>query len=293
MKEVESEPRTSEETIDDYLRLLEHPVKLPDVGSGKVSAKLPLRDSSKNAVLLFMPHPDDECLMGGLALRLLREKNWQVITIALTLGSNAKRKEARKDELWRASSALGFDCALPEEDGFSDVAVTFRDSEPRAWRKKTARVAEIIERLQPQAVFLPHASDWHQTHVGAHALVMDALREMPRDFFSFVVQTEYWQPMADPDLMVGLAPRDAALLMAALACHAGEVARNPYDRRFPAYLIDNARRGSEKLQGQGASSQAPRLAMLYKTGVWRGGKFSASALNKILYAEDSLGDLLQ
>jgi len=293
MKPLERESRNSEEIIDDYLRLLNGAVCAPAFESFPVSAELPLRDAAKNCALLFSPHPDDECLTGGLALRLLKERAWQVVNMAVTLGSKEKRKQARKAELGKACRTLGFKCALPEEDGFSDIALAFRDSEPEAWRKKTARVAEIIEHFQPQAIFLPHAHDWHPAHVGAHKLVMDALALMPRDFFSFIVQTEYWQPLADPDLMVGLAPEDAALLMSALACHAGEVARNPYDRRFPAYLIDNARRGCERMGGQGAASKPDAFAMLYKTGVWKQGKFSASALNKVLCADGSLGELLQ
>jgi LmbE family N-acetylglucosaminyl deacetylase len=37
--------------------------------------------------LIFSPHPDDECIIGGLALRLLREAKWNVINVAVTLGS--------------------------------------------------------------------------------------------------------------------------------------------------------------------------------------------------------------
>ena len=41
--------------------------------------------------LIFSPHPDDEVIIGGLALRLLREAKWNVINVAVTQGSNKVR----------------------------------------------------------------------------------------------------------------------------------------------------------------------------------------------------------
>src|SRR5437899_3341959 len=37
--------------------------------------------------LFFAPHPDDECIAGGLALRLMREARMKVINVAVTQGS--------------------------------------------------------------------------------------------------------------------------------------------------------------------------------------------------------------
>ena len=59
-------------------------------------------------VLFFAPHPDDETIQGGLALRLLREAKWNVIDVAVTLGSNPERKAARWQELRGACEYLGF-----------------------------------------------------------------------------------------------------------------------------------------------------------------------------------------
>ncbi len=42
--------------------------------------------------MLFPPHPDDECVNGGLALRLLREAGMRVITVVVTLGSKLERR---------------------------------------------------------------------------------------------------------------------------------------------------------------------------------------------------------
>ena len=38
-------------------------------------------------VLVFAPHPDDECIVGALPLRLRQEAGWRVTNIAVPLGS--------------------------------------------------------------------------------------------------------------------------------------------------------------------------------------------------------------
>ena len=59
--------------------------------------------------LIFSPHPDDECIVGGLALRLLREAQWNVINVAVTLCSQQGRRAARRRELRDACKSLGFE----------------------------------------------------------------------------------------------------------------------------------------------------------------------------------------
>ena len=55
--------------------------------------------------------------------------------------------------------------------------------------------------------------------------------------------------MPVPNLMIASTVDDVAELVAALSLHAGEVRRNPYHRRLPAWMIDNVRRGAELLGG--------------------------------------------
>ncbi|HCB97268.1 MAG TPA: PIG-L family deacetylase, partial [Verrucomicrobiales bacterium] len=49
--------------------------------------------------LIFSPHPDDECIIAGLPLRLLKQSRFQVINVAVTQGSNRDRQAARLEEL--------------------------------------------------------------------------------------------------------------------------------------------------------------------------------------------------
>src|SRR5437867_2114280 len=58
--------------------------------------------------LFFAPHPDDECIVGGLALRLMREARMNVINVAVTQGSKKERQAERYRELEGACRYLGF-----------------------------------------------------------------------------------------------------------------------------------------------------------------------------------------
>ncbi|MFW5882736.1 MAG: PIG-L deacetylase family protein, partial [Verrucomicrobiota bacterium] len=107
-----------------------------------------------------------------------------------------------------------------------------------------------IKEAQPAALFYPHAVDGHPAHIATHRLLNEALTHLPTRPPCF--ETEYWQAMRAPNLLVESSTEQVERLVAALAQHTGEVQRNPYHRRLPAWLIDNVRRGAELLGGTGA-----------------------------------------
>ena len=137
---------------------------------------------------------------------------------------------------------------------------------------------------------MPHVQDANPTHTGTHFLGMDALAQQPSAFVCTVVQTEFWQPQENPNLMIGVGEADTAKLLGAQACYVGENVRNPFSARLPAYLIDNVRRGSECVGGAGVAAAAMDFAMLYEIGVWKRGKFMPSALKRIIGTEDAVGE---
>ena len=59
--------------------------------------------------LIMSPHPDDECIIGGLPLRLMRETGFRIVNVAITLGSNLDRRKERLRELHRACEWIGFE----------------------------------------------------------------------------------------------------------------------------------------------------------------------------------------
>jgi LmbE family N-acetylglucosaminyl deacetylase len=247
--------------------------------SGK---KLPSGNSKKPAlrskglkpapmVLIFSPHPDDECIVGGLALRLLCEAKWNVVNVAVTLGGKRGRQAARRRELQRACASLGFDLLIPDKRGLERINPETRRKSRAHWQAAVKVISGILLEYRPRVIFVPHEYDGHPAHIGAHFLVLDALKRLPRDFGCFVVETEFWGQMTNPNLLVESSAEDVAGLVAALACHAGEVRRNPYHARLSAWMMDNVRR-AEIIGGRGRAAPDFTFATIYRLNQWRGGK---------------------
>jgi N-acetylglucosamine malate deacetylase 1 len=78
--------------------------------------------------------------------------------------------------------------------------------------------------------------------------------------------------MDAPNLMVESSAAEVADLVAALALHVGEVARNAYHLRLPAWMIDNVRRGAELVGGQGGAAPRFTFATLYRLRRWIDGR---------------------
>jgi LmbE family N-acetylglucosaminyl deacetylase len=223
-------------------------------------------------VIIFSPHPDDECVVGGLPLRLMREGGMRIINIAVTLGSKTERRQARLAELKSACDWLGFELEHIAPEGLERINLKTRTEDPKHWAGAVKSVAASVACLQPSTIFFPHEGDGNTTHIGTHFLLMDALKTMPVNFQCLMVETEFWAPMPRPNLMVESSMDDVADLVAALSFHAGEVQRNPYHLRLPAMLLDNVRRGTESVGGQGNVAPDFMFATLYRLSSWKKGR---------------------
>jgi LmbE family N-acetylglucosaminyl deacetylase len=245
-------------------------------------------------VLLFSPHPDDECLTGGLALRFLREMRMNVINVAVTQGTLKERQTERLGELRGACDYLGYGLIQTAENGLDQIDVRTRRRDQKAWSASVNVIKKILAENQPAAIFLPHAGDWHPTHIGTHYLVLDALMESPGGFSCLVLETEFWRPMRRPNLLVKSSPTDVGDLVTALSFHKGEVRRNPYHILLPSWMADNVRRGCEIIAGRGAVSPGFLFATLYRMRKYEGHKFLAPpGGGRILSLKDDLGELFR
>ncbi len=223
--------------------------------------------------LIFSPHPDDEVIVGGLALRLFRELTWNVLNVAVTQGSNKARQPERWDELTDCCRYIGFGLIQTRENGLEGISVKNRDARKAEWSSAVERIAQILTHNQPRVIFFPHPGDWNGTHIATHYLVADALAKLGKSFACYTVETEFWAPMDAPNLMVESSERDVTDLITALSFHVGEVQRNPYHIRLPAWMTDNVRRGGELVGGQGGAAPDFTFATLYRLRRWDGGKF--------------------
>src|SRR5688572_23206038 len=93
--------------VAETLRLSREARALPLGGFAPLPRPTPAPDAPR--ALIFAPHPDDECVIGALALRLLREAGMRVLDVAVTLGSNLERRGPRLQEVTSACDFLGFE----------------------------------------------------------------------------------------------------------------------------------------------------------------------------------------
>jgi len=231
--------------------------------------------SNTPPALIFSPHPDDECIIGGLALRLMREAGMRVINVAVTQGSNKARQVARLAELKDACDYLGFELLQTAAQGLENINVKARADGALAWQASVEIIASILAEHRPSVIFFPHDTDWNSTHIGTHYLLVDALARQSPEFACHVVETEFWGAMATPNLMVESSVTDLADMMTALSFHVGEVQRNPYHLLVPAWMQDNVRRGGELVGGQGGAAPDFVFCTLYRLQRWSGGQLQA------------------
>jgi N-acetylglucosamine malate deacetylase 1 len=252
--------------VAEFDRLLRDGRQLPLGGFAPLPKPVPAPDGP--TVLIFSPHPDDECIIGGLALRLQRESGARVVNVAVTQGSNKARQAARWDELTAACDYLGFELVPTIPGGLEQVSPKGRAANPTQWRASVEVIAGIVADYRPDVLLFPHDTDWNSTHIGTHHLLVEALALQPESYTPTVVETEFWGAMATPNLMVESSVADLADMLTALSFHVGEVQRNPYHLLVPAWMQDNVRRGSELVGGQGGAAPDFSFSTLYRLRRW-------------------------
>jgi N-acetylglucosamine malate deacetylase 1 len=213
----------------------------------------------RKVALFLAPHPDDESITGLFPLRLQEEFGFKIWVVPATLGSREERRAARREELRSACAVLGFQLRF------------MKSLDCPADRRQ--ELCGLLESLAPAVVFIPHGKDGHPTHRATHQLGIAAMDAARQPVFH-VVETEYWHPMEHPNLMVAASTEQMAKLRSALMCHAGEMGRNDYAARLPAWMSDNVRRGAELIGGMGGGAPNIPFATLYRArrrtgGAWR------------------------
>lgn len=115
-------------------------------------------------VLVIAPHADDETLgMGGTIARLAGEG--ATVTIAIMTGHGRDPHPIWPEELWttiraearEATSVLGVSELI-----FDELPAACLDHHPV--HDINARVAALVERVNPEALYLPYYHDMHRDH---------------------------------------------------------------------------------------------------------------------------------
>jgi LmbE family N-acetylglucosaminyl deacetylase len=207
-------------------------------------------------ILILSPHPDDESIIGSLPLRLMHENNAHIINVAVTLGSNKKRQKARLKELQNACELLEMDLDVLSED----------------WPTKAKELKSLIQKYQPNLILAPHLKDHHPTHIKTGKLLEKVLKTTKIN--TLVAWTEFWGQMEKPNCLIEVPNEILELQMKALVMHTGEIARNPYHLRLPAWMMDNVRRGGEIISNVGGEVPQMPFGVIYQLQLFKNGKLS-------------------
>lgn len=147
-------------------------------------------------LLVLAPHADDETLGAGGLMAATAASGGQVKTVVLTDGARLRGplEGAARDALVRARQV---ECrAALAALGAPDV--TFLAARDRQLRRDAAglvpELAEIIGRMRPSRIVLPHAADEHADHRAALRLVRAALRRAGRAGRQELLGYEIWTP---------------------------------------------------------------------------------------------------
>src|SRR3954466_9987807 len=117
-----------ESFVNNFSQLVDAGRSLPLGGfSGPAS---PAKNPDAPKALFFAPHPDDECIVGGIALRLLREAGMKLLNVAVTQGSNQARQAGRLQELQAACNYIGFDLITTGPAGLQKINPKTREQDP-------------------------------------------------------------------------------------------------------------------------------------------------------------------
>lgn len=227
-------------------------------------------------VMILSPHPDDESIVGSLALRLLHENNAHILNVAVTLGSKSERQSERKRELNEAVELLEMECVYLDE----------------SWKKKEKELKSLIQKYQPSLIIAPHLKDFHPTHIKTGELLKKVLVSLKKETI-LIAWSEFWGQLSKPNLLVEVPQEILELQMKALEKHAGEIQRNPYHLRLPAWMMDSVRRGSEVISGKGAEAPAMTFGVLYQLQLFKAGKFSTPKVPAFLTSEMNIGQIFK
>lgn len=212
-------------------------------------------------VVSVAPHPDDEILGSGATLMALRDAGWRVVNLACSLGRAADR-ERRREELIGACRTARFQLVIadraPPIEATDDLAL--------AQAELRRAIADAVTQTGARLLVGPSPHDGHHGHEVVGRAICDAVESHARP--CQVMFWALWGELPLPNLFVPFDASRLAELQRALAAHAGELARNPFDRLLEARAAANAVLGPERVFGFGAEGRSDSYAELLTSVAW-------------------------
>jgi LmbE family N-acetylglucosaminyl deacetylase len=213
-------------------------------------------------VLHVAPHPDDELVGAGATLMALRDEGDRIVNLACGLGRRDDR-ERRRREVERACAAAGFELRVVEPP----PSLSRDDDLALAEERLVGEIAAHLADLRPGLVISPSPQDGHHGHEAVARATRRALEaaDPPPRWWMW----GYWADLPMPTLLVPFERARLDEVLAALAEHAGELARNDVVRAVEGRAAANAVLGAERVFGYGAAGDGrTAYAELLTEVVW-------------------------
>ena len=124
-------------------------------------------------VLVFAPHPDDEIIGAGGTIAKRVADNHEVYVCIVTKGFlplfTEQEVEICREECRKADSLLGVKDTI-----FLDFPAVMLETIPR--HELNGKISDIVQRIKPDEVYLPHRGDMQLDHKMTADAVMVAVR---------------------------------------------------------------------------------------------------------------------
>ena len=211
--------------------------------------ELPQWEPPSSPAMVLAPHPDDETLGAGGLIASLRERQVDVVVIAVTNGENAYEEsrdlgETRKVEQANALQRLGV-----SRDKI--IRLDIPDSDVTAYeRELVALVLPLVS--EGTHLIAPWRGDYHPDHEACGRAAEEVSRETGAVLTSYLFWT--WH-RGTPKLMdranlrmFGLSGSAFLARAEALKCHRSQLSRPSGDPILPMNLLGPAQRGFEVFQ---------------------------------------------
>jgi LmbE family N-acetylglucosaminyl deacetylase len=134
------------------------------------------------SALVFAPHPDDEVLGCGGIIALKAQAGARVKVVVMTDGRASHRTLISEEDLVKMRRAEAKEAAVQLGLVANDyVFLEFEDH--RLMQQRDAAidwVLEIIDRFEPEEVYVPHRRDGISDHVETNWIVREALNRIKR-----------------------------------------------------------------------------------------------------------------
>ena len=208
-------------------------------------------------ILVIAPHADDETIgMGGTIARYAREGHQVVVAVVTGHGDEGPHPLWTRD-VWdrvRAEARRACETLGVVELVFDEVPAAMVSDQP-LWKLNQVTGA-IIERVQPDALFVPFPFDLHRDHRDVFHSVSVAWRSSSatgrkiRDIHCYEVQSEtHWNiPYVEPGFLPTMWMDISDTLevkLEALSCYASQIRPAPDARSLEAVRALAVWRGSQ------------------------------------------------